>query len=254
MRAIGRWLRRELGQPLGRFRLSLVLLLSIVVAEAAGYALLEDTAWVEAVYMAVITLTTVGFGEVKPLSTVGRIFTVELIFLGVAAAAWAARNAAEVVPGEGLWNELRRRRMREAIDRMQGRYIAYGCGRMGQQICRDLRARDEAAVVVELEGAVAAELEEAGLEYVVGNATQEEVLDQAGVRRARGLLSALDTAADNVLAVLTARGMTSDRLIVRRTSSAPPSANCAEPGGPGGEPLCDRRPPIGAFPAAAQRR
>lgn len=219
MKPLGRWLRLELSRPVGRFRMSLLLLLLIVVAGATGYVLLERMDWIEAVYMTVITLTTVGFGEVKPLSTVGRVFTVGLILLGVGAVAWAARNAVEVVFGESLWDEVRRRRMQEAIDSLHGHYIVCGYGRMGRQVCRDLKARTESAVVVEMDEELAEELEEAGLDHVIGNATQEEVLEKAGVAQAGGLVAALDTDADNVLAVLTARGLNSALLIVARASS-----------------------------------
>ena len=211
-----------LDRPFGRLQLALLVLLSLVVFGATGYVVLEGMNGVEAVYMTVITLTTVGFGEVQPLSPAGRIFTVLLILMGVGAAAWSARIAAEMVFGAGLWETMRRRRMQERINELSGHYIVCGYGRLGRQVARDLEERNEPAVIVDLEPEADGLLEDSGYLFVGGDATQDEILLQAGVERATGLVAALNTDADNVLTVLTARGLNPELLIVARASS--PSA------------------------------
>lgn len=210
----------RLERPVLRVQLALLVLVGLVALGALGYVLLEGMSWLEAVYMTVITLTTVGFGEVRPLSSAGRVFTVLLIVMGVGAAAWAVRNAAEMIFGEGLWDSMRRRRMQERIDGLEGHYLVCGFGRLGRQVARDLEERDEPAVIIDSDPEAAGTLDDSGYLYVLGDATQDDVLLQAGVEKARGLVAALNTDADNVLTVLTARGMNPELLIVARASSA----------------------------------
>lgn len=169
--------------------------------------------------MTIITLTTVGFGEVVPLSEAGRVFTMVLILLGVGTLGWGLRNAAEVVLGQQLWMSVRQRRMEKTLNTLENHYIVCGYGRMGRQIVRDLRARNEPFVVVDMSATIAEELLEEGIAHVTGDATRDEVLQEAGIERACGLVAALDTDADNVLAVLTARGLNSTVTIVARTAT-----------------------------------
>lgn len=213
------FLRSSLDDPIRQFELSLLLLLLLVGVGTLGYILLEGMTLIDAFYMTVITLTTVGFGEVQPLSSAGRIFTTGLIVLGVGAAAWALRNAAGIVLGADLWLSVRKQQMQETIKDLDGHYLVCGYGRMGRQIVRDLRSRRESFVVVELEEETADELLEAGIPYILGDATEEEVLLEAGVERAVGLVAALDTDADTVLAILTARGLNAQMLIVARAEA-----------------------------------
>ncbi|MFP3852684.1 MAG: potassium channel family protein [Anaerolineales bacterium] len=209
-----------LERPVRRFQLTLLVLIGLIALGALGYVLLEGMSWLDAVYMTVITLTTVGFREVQPLSPAGRVFTVLLIMMGVGAAAWAARNAAEMIFGEGLWETMRRRRMQERIDRLDGHHLVCGFGRLGRQVARDLEERDEPAVIIDSDPEAEGTLEESGYLYVLGDATEDEVLLQAGVERAKGLVASLNTDADNVLTVLTARGLNPDLLIVARASTS----------------------------------
>lgn len=209
------WLER----PFGRLQLAIVVLFALVLFGAFGYVLLEGMSWNEAIYMTVITLTTVGFGEVQPLSPNGRAFTVLLILMGVGAAAWAVRIAAELIFGQGLWETMRRRRMRDRIDQLSNHFIVCGFGRLGRQVARDLDERKETAVIIDMDPDSETLLEDSGYLFVVGDATQDEVLQQAGVERAEGLVAALNTDADNVLTVLTARGLNPELLIVARASN-----------------------------------
>ncbi len=208
-----------MANPLRRFQISLGMILLVATVGVLGYMLLEGISALDALYMTVITLTTVGFREVTELSTVGRVFTIVLIMTGVITVAWAARNAAEVVLGESLWKTVRRQRMEARIKGLEEHYILCGYGRIGQQIARDLEARGEAFVVVDQQPEKAEVLREAGYLYLIGDATDEDVLEQAGVRRARGLVATLNSDADNVLSVLTARGLSEHLLIAARASN-----------------------------------
>lgn len=214
-----RRVRALVTDPLRQFQLSLFLLLLLLAGGTLGYVWLESMDWVDGLYMTIITLTTVGFGEVQPLSYGGRIFTMGLILLGVGTLAWAVRNAAEVVVGQRLWISVRQRRMEDTLNSLSNHYIVCGYGRMGRQITRDLLARDEPFAVVDMSPKIAEELLEVGIPHVTGDATQDEVLHAAGIERAQGLVAALDTDADNVLAVLTARGLNPNLIIVARTAT-----------------------------------
>lgn len=215
--------RAALTEPVRRLQLSLALLAGLVVIGTGGYMVLAPPDMhvriVDALYMTVITLTTVGFQEVFPLGTAGRVFTIVLVVGGVGTAAWAVRNAVEVTLNQTFWVSMQRRRIKETVMDLRDHYIVCGFGRLGRQIVRDLTARGEHFVVLEWSGAVEQELLEARIPHVIADATQEESLQQAGITRARGLVSALDSDANNVLAVLTAREMNPHLLIVSRANA-----------------------------------
>jgi voltage-gated potassium channel len=191
----------------------------LLVGGTLGYMWLEGMVPIEALYMTVITITTVGFGEIRPLSPLGRLFTIGLIVLGVGAATAAISNAVEVVLGQRLWLSVQKRRVEELLVIIKNHYIVCGYGRMGQQIVRDLQARGEPFLVIDSSPDVEETFLEERIPYIIGDATQDEVLLQAKVEQARGLVAALDTDADNVLTVLTARGLNPNLFIVARATS-----------------------------------
>lgn len=216
---LGQRLSTWAADPLRRLQLALGLLLLLLLVGTVVYHLLEGMGWVDALYMTVITVATVGYGEISPLSQAGRLFTIGLIILGVGAAAWAATNAIELMLGQTFWLTVQRRKMKQTLEGMRDHFIVCGYGRLGTRIVRDLMARGEAFVVVE----VREEMEEgflaADIPYLIGDATHDESLLQAGVTHARGLVAAMDSDANNVLAVLTARGLNREVIIVARANS-----------------------------------
>ena len=214
-----RYLHLLAADPLRQLQLSMLSLLTLVAVGTFGYMWLEGMSWIDALYMTIITLTTVGFGEIKPLSPRGRLFTIGLIVVGVGLAAWALRSAVEVVLGDRFWLSVSQRRIKSQLTSLRNHYIVCGYGRMGRQIARDLRARREPFVVIDSSPEAAEELLEQGLLHIQGDATHDKVLIQAGVQRARGLVAVLDTDADNVLVVLTARVLNPNVLIVARATS-----------------------------------
>ncbi len=215
----GRVIDRFLADPLHQLQLSLFILIMLVVFGSLGYMLIERMSPVEALYMTVITLSTVGFREVRPLSTSGQLFTVALIMLGLLLVTWAVRNAAEVALGHNLFISVRRRRMKERIAQARGHYLVCGYGSLGRQIVRDLLARGEQFVVVDADERAEEELLGEEVPIIRGDATQDETLKDAGIERCKGLVAALGTDADNVLAVLTARELNPDILIVARAET-----------------------------------
>jgi voltage-gated potassium channel len=174
----------------------------------------------DALYMTVITLSTVGFGEVHPLSPLGRLFTIGLILFGVSAVAWAASGLVEVFFSEQLRQAFWRHRMELMIDQLSGHYIICGYGRMGRQIGAELIRRGLAFVVIERNPDVVANLRATNMLHIEGDATSDRALLAAGVGRARGLATALTGDADNALVVISAKGLNPKIQVVARASNA----------------------------------
>jgi voltage-gated potassium channel len=212
-------LRSALADPVRQLQVSLLLLMLLVAAGTTGYVALESMSWRNALYMTVITITTVGFGEVQPLAETTRMFTIGLIVAGVGIGAWSLTKAIEVLLGPALWISVRKRRMERIVRSLEGHHIVCGYGRLGRGIARDVESRGEALVVVEQDAALEPALVRSGLPHLIGDATRDEVLRRAGVARARGLVAALDSEAANVLTVLSARELNPELLIVARATS-----------------------------------
>jgi len=169
--------------------------------------------------MTVTTISTVGFGEVHPLSHWGRAFTICLILFGVSAMAWAAESMIEALLEDHVRHAWWRRRMERVIDRLSDHYIVCGYGRMGAQIGRELTRRALAFVVIERDPKVLEMLRLHSVLHVEGDATSDSILLTAGVVQARGLATALTGDADNALVVISAKGLNPRLQVVARASS-----------------------------------
>jgi voltage-gated potassium channel len=211
--------RTRVTDPVGQLVTSLLVIVLIIALGTLGYVVLEGWTWAEGLYMTVITVATIGYGEVRPLDANGRAFTMVLIVFGVGAVAWAFTRAFEVTLGDAFWSSVRKQRMKEKISRLSGHYIVCGYGRLGRRIVQDLQARGEQFVVVDWGSDAERRLNQDQVPYVFGDATLDATLLQAGVKTARGLVSALDADATNVLTVLTARGLQPKLLIVARANT-----------------------------------
>lgn len=218
-RSVGR-MRLFLSDPLRRFQLSLAFLLIFLLMGVLGYMLIEGFDAMDALYMTVITVTTVGYGDFVPSNDLSRVFTVVLIVLGIGAATTAVSNAADIIVGQRLWGAVRERRMGEYLKVIENHYIVAGYGRIGRQLVRDILLRGEQCVIIDRDPSLQTDeyLLEADVPYLIADATEDAVLERAGMMRARGFVAALPSDADNVLAVLTARGVKEDLFIVARAS------------------------------------
>ncbi len=202
-----------------RLRRILAIALLLFLLSTVGYMLLEGFSPVEAIYMTVITLSTVGFGEVRPLSTVGRLFTVGVIIIGVGTGAYLFGTLAEYIVAGELTGTLRQRRMMQKLAQLQEHYIVCGFGRVGEQVALELHRQGLPLVVVDMDPAVMEHCDRHGIPYVIGDATEDETLRQAGIERARGLVAVLDSDADNVFVVLSARTLNPNLMIVARAAT-----------------------------------
>ncbi|MFN0095280.1 MAG: potassium channel family protein [Dehalococcoidia bacterium] len=201
-----------------RLRVALGLFAAVVSIGIAGYMTLSGLSFVDALYQTVTTLTTVGFRELADFGVTEKLFTVALLLSGVGIIFYSFA----VIMEESLEGDIRsrfyRRRMELEIERMEGHYILCGFGRVGQEIARELRERQQPFVVIE-ERADSIELARGfGYHVVPGDASQERVLVQSNLTRARCLLAASDSDAGNTYITLTARALNPSLFIIARAA------------------------------------
>ncbi len=195
-------------------------LIGIVIAGISGYMLIEGWSFLDALYMTIITISTVGYQEVAPLSAGSKIFSVVLIVVGVGAMLYTLTAVIQYLLEGHLANIWGRRHMKDRITKLQDHVILCGHGLVGREVARAFVAEDVDFVVIERDPSALAAAAENDYPYIEGDATRDEVLEAAGIARARALVAALGTDADNVYVVLSARGMRSGLFIVARASTA----------------------------------
>lgn len=201
-----------------RLNIAIVLLTFVFVIGVFGFKIISDFSWIDAVYMTVITITTVGFGEVQPLDQESKIFTIFLILTSVIIVGYAIKVITEYIISRDTINELKKKKMQKKIDALSGHVIICGFGRNGKQAAKKLATHNRTFVVVEKDELVTQKhLSDIKL-FVNGNANEDEVLIAAGIQRASCLISALPNDSENLFVVLSARQMNSEIRIISRAS------------------------------------
>jgi voltage-gated potassium channel len=203
-----------------KFRLALLLLGATIVTGVAGYILIEGWPVFDSLYMTIITLATVGFAEVHPLSEAGRIFTMILIVVGVSDGAFVLSTIAQLVLEGQLKAILGKRKMEKQLQQLQNHIIVCGFGRVGRQVASEFHNRRVPFVIIEQGADNISETCREQYLFLEGNAADEDVLEGAGIKRARAIVSTLPNDADNVYLALTARQLNPKILIVARAESA----------------------------------
>lgn len=193
-----------------RIFLSLLFLITLVGIGVVGYRFLEGYSWLDALYMTVITLSTVGFREVRPLSPAGEVFTIILILAGVGTAGYLISRLGQLFLEEEFFAALRYQRREREVRKMKDHFIICGYGRTGRLVSQRLRQMGASVVVVDHNPDALLMADEDGFPFVHGDATEEEVLKRAHLQKARGVAALLDSDADNLYVVLTARAMSPD--------------------------------------------
>jgi voltage-gated potassium channel len=191
-------------------------LLALLIFGSLGFMWLEGWNFFDALYMTVTTLTTVGYGEIHPLDHIGRIYNMVLILTGMGVMFYIVSSLARVVIEGELQAVLGRRKLIKHIRRLNNHYIICGFGRIGEIIARHLTTRGLALVVIDKTAVHIPRLEELGYYFLTGDATRDEVLLEAGIERAKGLVAVVGSDADNVYIVLTARSLNPKLFIVAR--------------------------------------
>ncbi|MCK4986799.1 MAG: potassium channel protein, partial [Desulfobacterales bacterium] len=187
-------------------------------AGTIGYMMIEGWPFVDALYMTVITISTVGFKEVNQVGEGGRIFTMVLVFSGVGFTLYVAAAVVQFMVEGRIRIIMGRRRLNKKIDRLKNHYIVCGYGRIGRVLCRHLKRANIDVAVIERDSGQIPVMDEDGVLYIVGEATDENSLIKAGIERAKAVVAALATDTDNVFLVLTARQLVPELLIMARAS------------------------------------
>ncbi len=204
-------------RALRNFKFLAVALAALIAAGTAGFHYIEGWSWFDGLYMVVITLTTIGYGEVHPLSQTGKIFNIGLIVAGVALVTIAIGSLTQYLLEFELTKVLGRRKMGREIARLQNHYILCGAGRVGRRAASELARRPVPFVVVENDESRLQNLDPEWL-VVQGDATQEKILREARIEHATGLVAATTTDATNIYIVLTARSLNPKLRIIARAS------------------------------------
>ena len=194
----------------------LIILVAVITTGTAGYMVIEKWRFLDALYMTIITITTVGFKEVGKVSDTGRIFTLVLIFMGMGIIGYTLGTSAQVMIEFQLRNLFGRRKLGHKIKKLKDHYIICGYDRIGRVIVDELLYKKIPMVVIDKDPDVERDLSDLNVPYIIDDATMEDVLIKAGIIRAKGLVSAVSTDADNLFITMTARGLKPDIFILAR--------------------------------------
>lgn len=202
-----------------KLKIALGALLVVILIGTLGYSLIEGWNILDSLYMSVITISTVGFQEVHPLSSTGRVFTIFFIIFGVGTTLYAIGAGAQLMLEGQIRSILGRRKMSKKIQEMKDHYIICGYGKVGQQIYSEFSSRQVLCTVVEKNPEVVEKAIKDGVLVIQGDSTLDSVLEEAGIKRAKGLISAVASEADNVVISLSARELNPDIVIVARAET-----------------------------------
>lgn len=198
--------------------IAIFLLLVVISFGILGFKVISHYTWIDALYMTIITITTVGFGEVVPLDDQSKVFTIFLILISLVVVGYALSIITEYILSKNNIEELKQKKMQKLIDGFKNHVIICGYGRNGKQAARKLAAHKRSFVIIEKDKNVIERLKFDQVPYVIGNANEDETLLLAGVDRASCFICALPNDADNLFVVLSARQMNKNINIISRAS------------------------------------
>lgn len=208
--------RRRIENPLLRFRLPAVLLLIVIAVGVAGYIAIEGWDLGDAFFMTIITISTVGYSEIHPLSVAGRLFTSALIVVGVGTMLFGFGVFAETLAENSFGVFGRQRQMEARLNALKDHFIVCGYGRIGMQVVAEFEQHRAPYVIVERNEEPLERLHKDQRLHVEGDAASEEILKQAGIERAKGLVCAVDSDERAVYIVLAARALNPKLYVIAR--------------------------------------
>ncbi|MDN3493563.1 potassium channel family protein [Winogradskyella bathintestinalis] len=197
---------------------AIMMLVFLLCVGVLGYRLISGYEWLDAIYMTVITVTTVGFAEVIPLDPTSKIFTICLILTSVVIVGYAISIITDYILSRNNFEDINQRKMQKKIDAMTNHIIICGYGRNGKQAAKKLFAYQKPFVVIERDKAIIDKYQEEDISFVFGNANEDESLFTAGIEKASTLICALPNDADNLFVVLSARQINPSLTIISRAS------------------------------------
>lgn len=209
---------KNLSQFAIRLIISIGMLIAIYISGSIGYMIIEHLSFLDALFLTTITITTVGYGLTKELSTAGTIFTIILIISGTGIAAFILINIGDFVLSEFLLGRLEKRRNIKMIEKLKDHYIICGLGRVGMEIAYELINNKSNFIIIDNAEEPIAICNENNWLCLKGDASTDEVLLEAGIKRARGLFAALDTDSENVYVTLSAKSLNPGIFVVARAA------------------------------------
>lgn len=205
---------------MNRIYSTLLILILILLFGTGGFVAIENSSFLDGLFMTVITITTVGFEEHVVLSDTGRVFTIILIFLGGGFVLYAFGIVTETIVEGGLQAIIRRKKMKHELESIQNHFIVCGFGRIGKVICKILAENHRPFLVIDNNDNEIRQLEELGYLFLEGDASEDDLLKKAIIDKAQGLIAVVSSDADNVYIILSAKGLRPDLFILARTSGA----------------------------------
>ena len=202
--------------PILRFRLAATLLAIIVTVGVAGYMLIDGWTFLDSFYMVIITISTVGYTEIHPQGVAGKIFTSSLIVVGVGTLLYGFGVFAETLSDNAIGKYRRERQLQRDLDALRDHFIICGYGRIGTQVVAEFEEHKVPYVVIDQTDEALERIRKEGRLHIEGDASKEEILKLAGIERARGLVSAVDSDERAVYIVLAARAFNPNLYIVAR--------------------------------------
>ncbi|MEW6327889.1 MAG: potassium channel protein [Thermodesulfobacteriota bacterium] len=210
--------------------IGITILIFVIAFGTSGYMFFEKWDFLDALYMTIITLTTVGYGEVRPLSSSGRVFTICLLIMGVGFVFYMFGTITQIMVEGQFRKLLGRRKLEKQLAALKDHYIICGYGRIGQIISREIAKKPLPLVIIERSPDLIKTIEEQGHLFIEGDATQEDTLLKANIQKAKGLVATVSSDADNVYIILTARSLNPGLYIMARVVDEKAERNLLQAG------------------------
>ena len=201
-----------------KLNIAIFLLSILILSGILGFKIISGFSWIDSIYMTIITITTVGFGEVQPLDSQSKLFTVGIILTSAVTVGYALKVITEYLISKNNINELKQKKMQKIIDNLSGHIIICGYGRNGKQAAKKLKAHNRNFVVIEKSEQIIQKIKDDNLNCIFGDANEDNILINAGIDRASCLISALPNDSENVFVVLSARQINPNIRIISRAS------------------------------------
>lgn len=201
-----------------KLKYPIILLLTILAIGIVGYKIISDVSLIDAIYMTVITVSTVGFGELHPFNETEKIFTIFLIILSIGIFGYVISVITEYIANNNIVAELKYKKVENQIKKLSGHTIVCGYGRNGKQAVSKLKQYKKPCVVIENNESELQNLKLGSIPYIIGDATNDEILIKAGISKANSLITLLSHDADNMFVVISARQFKKDLMIISRAS------------------------------------
>jgi voltage-gated potassium channel len=202
-----------------RIVIPIIILIAIYLLGTLGYMLIEKWSFLQSLFMSTITVSTVGLATGSELSKTGMLYTVFFIIISTGTAAYIVINTADLVVQNFLMGNFEGRRLKKMISRLKNHYIICGFGRVGDEIAKALEKQNIPFVVIDKSEEFEAECQKNNWLYIRGDATEDEILEEANIKDARGLLAAIGEDSENIYTVLSAKSLNPGMIIVARASS-----------------------------------